>query len=69
LTDRARHDVADGGLGDKAEAYQQPPERYVVVALLGKCDCELIRRDDVLLDQQLAQPEFLTLFRHRMPAR
>jgi hypothetical protein len=38
------------------------------VALLGKCDCELVGRDKALLDQQLAKPEFLALFSHRAPA-
>ena len=67
LADRARHDVADGGLGNEAEAHQQAPERDVVVALLGERDGELVGGDQPLLNEQLAEPEFLPSVQPRRP--
>ena len=58
LADGARHDVADGALGNEPQAHQHAPHGNVVVALLGERDGELIGRDQPLLHQQLAQAEF-----------
>ncbi len=63
LADGARHDVADGALGDEPEPHQQAADGDVVVALLGERDGELIGGDQPLLHQQLAQPQFFPLFR------
>ena len=54
LADRARHDVADRGLGDEAQAHQQAADRDVVLLLLGERDAQLVGGDQPLLDQQFA---------------
>ena len=64
LPDGARHDVANGALGDETQAHQQAADGNVVVALLGQRDGELIGGDQALLDQQFAETEFLALFSH-----
>ena len=65
LADGPRHDVADSRFGDESETYQQSADGDVAVALFGKDDGQLILGDQPLLDQQLAEPQFLSLFGHR----
>ena len=64
LTDRARHDVADRGFGDEAQAHQLAADRNVVLFLLGERDAELIGRDQPLLYQQFTQSQLFALFCH-----
>ena len=54
LADGARHDVADRRFGDEPQAHQLPPDRYVVLLLLGESNAELVGRDQPLLYQQFA---------------
>ena len=64
LADGVGHDIANHGFGDEAQQHHLPAQRQFAAFLLDQRDAQLVLRDQPLLNQQIAQAQFFSLFGH-----